>query len=114
MKFLIYLFSIIVLITFSSCSKGYTHEKIVTNNSRDPITVLAGCCENIQEYVIQPGESETVFACIYQQLSKPQISDLNWEIKLIKEEQTLFLNQPEKWLNKSSDRKLQFEYLVVD
>ena len=114
MKFSFFLFSFIILFIFSSCSKGYNHEKIVTNNSRTPITVYSGCCENIKEFSLQPGESETVFACVYQQISEPKISDLNWEVKLIKDGETFILNQPDKWDNKSYGRMLRFEYVAVD
>jgi hypothetical protein len=114
MKYSIYLLSIIVVVTFSSCSKGYSHEKIVTNNSRNSITVYSGCCDNVQKFIIQPGESETVFACIYQQISKPSKTELSWEIELIKEGYTMQLNQPEEWMDKSKGHLLQYEYVVVD
>ncbi len=114
MKFSIYLSSCAILFILSSCLKGYNHEKIVTNNSRNPITVYAGCCDNRQKFSIQPGESETVFACVYQQPSEPKISDLNWEVKLIKDGKALALNQPEIWNNISYGRMLRFEYVAVD
>jgi len=114
MKYSFYLLLIIVVVTFSSCSKGYTHEKIVTNNSRNSIKVYSGCCDNVQKFIIQPCESETVFACIYQQISKPSKTELSWKIELIKEGHTMLLNQPEEWMDKSNGHLLQYEYVVID
>ena len=68
----------------------------------------------MQKFIIQPGESETVFACIYQQISKPSKTELSWEIELIKEGYTMQLNQPEEWMDKSKGHLLQYEYVVVD
>ena len=113
MKQAIYLIALFTTFVLSSCTKGYTHEKIVTNNTRNDITVLAGsCCGDDWEYVIAPGESETVFICKYQQPTPPKTEELNWYFTVIHGDQETDLSDPKLWENQSYECIIKYEYTV--
>ncbi len=114
MKRAIYFLAIITSLILTSCVKGYTHEKVVTNNSREVVTVISGCCDRTETYVIQPEESEVVFACFYQTVSKPTSDELSWQFQLIQEGESYDLSSPNQWANKEKGRILKYEYVVND
>jgi hypothetical protein len=107
-------FLIVSLLVLTSCVKGYNHEKRVTNNSRESIEIITGCCDQKETYTIKPGESVVVFACVYQQLAQPQVEDLNWNIEMIREGKRFDLSNPDLWIQHGTEKHLKFIYAVND
>ena len=105
---------LLTVLTLTSCVKGYQHEKVVTNNSRETIQVISGCCDQGETYTIAPGETETVFACVYQQVNRPEVEDLSWNVTLIQEGVKYDLNNPDLWTPQGNERLLKFAFSVND
>lgn len=109
-----YLFLIVSVLIFSSCIKGYHHEKRMINNSRNSIEIIANCCGNEENYLIAVGEEKIVFSCFYESIKKPKIDELSWDFTLVTNDQEFKIDNPNQWLDQSTDRKLKFVYFVED
>jgi len=99
------------LFSLASCIKGYNHEKIVTNNTENEITVISGCCDQEHSYQIAPRESEIVFQCAYQQINKPSVQDLAWDFKVLEVDgTTTSISNSNDWIADDNSRKLSYKY----
>lgn len=67
----------------TSCGKNYQYEKVIVNNTREPIRVQLNYEHDQSVYTIQPGERKTVFICTYQSYRKPDCSDVSSRFTLL-------------------------------
>ena len=108
MKKVLILGMILMVVALSSCT-NYTHKKIIKNSTRETIEVVSGCCGDEQHYIIEPGSSETVFACIYQQMKQPENSDLSWNFTIRKNDgEELKVDVDSEWEDHSVGNTLEF------
>lgn len=102
----------LIVFTLSSCT-NYTHKKIIKNDTREMIEIVSGCCGEEKRFTIEPGSSEVVFSCIYQQIKPPVKSEMTWDFLVIKDDGSeIQLDIDSDWLNASQGKSVEYIFEV--
>ncbi len=99
MKTLKFTFAIALLGLFmASCGKNYQYDKVITNNTREPIQVQLNYDFDQSVYTIEPGESAVVFSCVYQ-YQKPKRAEVCFKFSKVNgsEEEDDHLQSWQNW-----------------
>lgn len=88
----------IVGLMLASCGKNYQYDKVITNNTREPIQVQLNYDFDQSTYTIEPGQSVVVFSCIYQ-YQKPKSDEVCFKFSKVNgtEEENLHLQSSQNW-----------------